>query len=100
MSQLCDIRRPVRTLAEDIVKIRYQEKTSEDRKHVRCSYELCVQVFSGTNHQSKTPSTVTHTRDSICTVTVSRNACWPVVRAECSLLSLLIQTVHIDTSLF
>jgi hypothetical protein len=30
MNQLWDIREPVRALAEDIVRIRYQETTSED----------------------------------------------------------------------
>jgi hypothetical protein len=30
LSELWDIRQPVRTLAEDIVRIRYQETTSED----------------------------------------------------------------------
>jgi hypothetical protein len=36
MSQLWDIHQPVRTLAEDIVRICYQETTSED------SETLCV----------------------------------------------------------
>jgi hypothetical protein len=30
MSQLCDIYQPARTLAEDIVRISYQETTRED----------------------------------------------------------------------
>jgi hypothetical protein len=30
MSQLWDIRQPIRTLAENLVRIRYQETTSED----------------------------------------------------------------------
>jgi hypothetical protein len=72
MSQLCDIRQPVRILAEDNVRVRYQETTSEDiedfmssavtvifkvskpvRLLVTCSYELCVQVFNKSSHQSK-----------------------------------------------
>jgi hypothetical protein len=36
MSELWDIRQPVRTLAEDIAKIRYQETTSEDIKDFVC----------------------------------------------------------------
>jgi hypothetical protein len=62
MNQLWDIRQPVRTSAEDIVRIRYKETTSEDVEDfmyaaitvifgvckaseaviVTCSYELCV----------------------------------------------------------
>jgi hypothetical protein len=39
VSQLWDIRQPVKTLAEDIVRIRYQETTSEDKRlYVYCSY--------------------------------------------------------------
>jgi hypothetical protein len=37
MSQLWDIRQPVRTLADDIVRIRYQEMTSEDMKDFMCA---------------------------------------------------------------
>jgi hypothetical protein len=37
MSLLWDIRQPVRTLAEDIVKIRYQETTSEDIEDCICA---------------------------------------------------------------
>jgi hypothetical protein len=37
MSQLWDIRQPVRTLAEDSVKIRYQETTSEDTEDFMCA---------------------------------------------------------------
>jgi hypothetical protein len=42
MSQLRDIHRPIRTKAEDIVKIRYQESASENRlrKHCVCSSDL------------------------------------------------------------
>jgi hypothetical protein len=36
-SQLCDIRQLVRTLAEDIVKIRYQETTSKDIEDFMCA---------------------------------------------------------------
>jgi hypothetical protein len=35
-SQLWDIRQPVRTLAEDIVRIHYQETTSEDIEDFMC----------------------------------------------------------------
>jgi hypothetical protein len=39
LSQLWDIRQQVRTLAEDIVRIRYQETTSEDvEEFMCCSY--------------------------------------------------------------
>jgi hypothetical protein len=39
MNLLWDIRLPVRTLAEDIVRIRYQETTSEEiEDYVCCSY--------------------------------------------------------------
>jgi hypothetical protein len=34
---LWDIHQPVRTLAEDIVKIRYQETTSEDTEDFICA---------------------------------------------------------------
>jgi hypothetical protein len=38
-SQLWDIRQSVRTSVEDIVRIHYQETTSEDRRiYVCCSY--------------------------------------------------------------
>jgi hypothetical protein len=37
MSQLWDIRQPVRTLAEDIVRIRYQETTSEGIEDFICA---------------------------------------------------------------
>jgi hypothetical protein len=38
-SQLWDIRQSVRTLPQDIITIRYQETTSEDRRfYVYCSY--------------------------------------------------------------
>jgi hypothetical protein len=37
MSQLWNICQPVRTLAEDIVKIRYQETTSEDTEEFMCA---------------------------------------------------------------
>jgi hypothetical protein len=36
-SQLWDIRQPVRSLAEDIVRIRYQETTNEDMKDCMCT---------------------------------------------------------------
>jgi hypothetical protein len=36
MSQLWDIRQPVRTLADDIVRVRYRETTSEDRRYYMC----------------------------------------------------------------
>jgi hypothetical protein len=70
--QLSDICQPTRTLAEDIVRIHYQETTSEDIEDFMCaavalnfsvqtseavifiySWELCVLVFSKSNHQSK-----------------------------------------------
>jgi hypothetical protein len=37
MSQLWDIRQPVRTLAEDIVRILYQETTSEHTEDFMCA---------------------------------------------------------------
>jgi hypothetical protein len=38
-SQLWNIRQPIRTFAEDIIKIRYQETSTEDRRiYVCCSY--------------------------------------------------------------
>jgi hypothetical protein len=37
MSQLRDILQPVRTYAEDSVRMRYQEKTSEDIEEVICA---------------------------------------------------------------
>jgi hypothetical protein len=37
MSQLWDIRQPVRTLAEDSVKIRYREMTSENIENFMCA---------------------------------------------------------------
>jgi hypothetical protein len=37
MSQLWDIRKPVRTLAEDTVRIRYQEMINEDIKDFVCA---------------------------------------------------------------
>jgi hypothetical protein len=37
MSQLWDIRQPVRTLAEDTVRIRYQETTSEGTEDFMCA---------------------------------------------------------------
>jgi hypothetical protein len=36
MNQLWDIRQPVGTLAEDIIRIRYQEATSEDTEDFMC----------------------------------------------------------------
>jgi hypothetical protein len=40
VSQLWDIRQPVMTLAEDSIRIRYQEITTEDtqKTYVCCSY--------------------------------------------------------------
>jgi hypothetical protein len=72
MSQLWDIRQSVRTLAEDIVRIRYQQTTSEDIEEsiyvlqlqwclelvnqwgftFTCSYELGI-VFNKSSYQSK-----------------------------------------------
>jgi hypothetical protein len=37
MSQLWDIHQPVRTLAEDVVKIRYQETPNEDIEEFMCA---------------------------------------------------------------
>jgi hypothetical protein len=37
MSQLSDIRQPIRTLAEDFVRICYQETTSEDTEDFMCA---------------------------------------------------------------
>jgi hypothetical protein len=37
MSQLWDIRQPVKTLAENIVRIRYKETTSEDMEEFMCA---------------------------------------------------------------
>jgi hypothetical protein len=37
VSQLWDTRQPVRTSAEDIVVIRYQETTSEDKEDFVCA---------------------------------------------------------------
>jgi hypothetical protein len=37
MSELWGIREPVRTLAEDVVRIYYQETTSEDRRLDMCA---------------------------------------------------------------
>jgi hypothetical protein len=36
LNQLWDIRQPVRTITEDIIKIRYQETTSEDIEVFTC----------------------------------------------------------------
>jgi hypothetical protein len=39
MSQLWDILQPVKMLVENIIRIRYQETTNEDRRiYVCCSY--------------------------------------------------------------
>jgi hypothetical protein len=40
VSQLWDIRQRVRTLAEDIVRMRYQETTSEDIEDFMCVLQL------------------------------------------------------------
>jgi hypothetical protein len=45
MSELCDIHEPVKTLAEDTVRIRYQEMTSEDTEDFMCD-EVTV-IFRG-----------------------------------------------------
>jgi hypothetical protein len=37
MSRLWDIRQPVRTLAENIVRIRYEKMTSEDIEDFMCA---------------------------------------------------------------
>jgi transcription initiation factor TFIIIB Brf1 subunit/transcription initiation factor TFIIB len=37
MSQLWDIRQPIRTLAENIVRIRYQETTNKDIEDFMCA---------------------------------------------------------------
>jgi hypothetical protein len=37
MSQLCVIRQSVRTLAEDVIRIRYQETTSQDGEDFMCA---------------------------------------------------------------
>jgi hypothetical protein len=49
MSELWDIRQPVRTLAENIVRIRYQETTSEDQEDFICAavtviFKVCKPV--------------------------------------------------------
>jgi hypothetical protein len=49
MNQLWDIRQPVRTLAEDIVRIRYQETTSEEIEDFMCAevtviFRMCKQM--------------------------------------------------------
>jgi hypothetical protein len=44
-SQLWDIRHPVRTLAEGIVKIRYQETTCEDIEGFMCAAVTCTMIF-------------------------------------------------------
>jgi hypothetical protein len=46
MRELWDIRQLVRTLAEDIIKIRYQEKTSGDIEDFMCvAVTVIIRVF-------------------------------------------------------
>jgi hypothetical protein len=45
MSLLWDIRQPVRTLAEDIVRIRYQETTSEDIDDFMCAAVTAIFIM-------------------------------------------------------
>jgi hypothetical protein len=79
--QLWDIRYPVRTLAEDIVRIRYKETASEDIEDFMCAavtvifrvcrpvrllwLKSCVYKWSIKQLTIETPSGVTHTRDNI-----------------------------------
>jgi hypothetical protein len=42
MSQLWDIRQQVSTLAEDIVRIRYQETTIEDTEDLMCAAVIVI----------------------------------------------------------
>jgi hypothetical protein len=47
MSQLWNIHQPIRTLAEDIVKIRYPETTLEDTEDFMCVvviFKVCKRV--------------------------------------------------------
>jgi hypothetical protein len=42
MFQLWDIRQPVRTLTENIIRIRYQETTSEDIEDFVCALVAAI----------------------------------------------------------
>jgi Cys-tRNA synthase (O-phospho-L-seryl-tRNA:Cys-tRNA synthase) len=58
MSELWDIHQTVKTWAEDIVKIRYQETTSEDIEGFMCAavtviFRVCKPVRLKSNPQSK-----------------------------------------------
>jgi hypothetical protein len=49
VSQLCDIHQPVRTSAEDIVRIHYQETTNENKHRLQWSLE-CVNQWGCYNY--------------------------------------------------